>query len=91
MSVMFRGSNGYNNNADAGTTSFADKYMHIDSSLVSTSTSNGRWNNQTYNANYKWDIDTTGQSISADFDYARFNYRNPNTQNGVFYNSGATH
>jgi len=87
VSVMFRGSNGYNNNADAGTTSFADKYMHIDSSLVSTSTSNGRWNNQTYNTNYKWDIDTTGQSISADFDYARFNYRSPNTQNGIFYNS----
>jgi hypothetical protein len=87
VSVMFRGSTGHNDFNNAGTTSFADKYLHIDSTLISTSTSNDRWKNQTYNANYKWDIDSTGQSVSADFDYAWFDYHNPNTQNGIFYNN----
>ncbi|HJV77669.1 MAG TPA: outer membrane beta-barrel protein [Paludibacter sp.] len=87
VSVMFRGSTGHNDFNNNGTTSFADKYMHIDSTLISKSTSNDRWKNQTYNANYKWDIDSTGQSLSADFDYAWFDYHNPNTQDGAFYNS----
>ncbi|MDP4238545.1 MAG: TonB-dependent receptor [Bacteroidota bacterium] len=85
VSIMLRGSNGHNNNDNNNTTSFADKYRNIDSTLVSTSNSNDRWKNQTYNANYKWDIDSTGQSLTADFDYAWFYYRNPNTQNGIYY------
>ena len=87
VSIMLRGSNGHNDNDNKNTTSFADKYMKIDSTLVSTSTSNDRWKNQTYNANYKWDIDSTGQSLTADVDYAWFNYRNPNEQNGIYYGS----
>jgi len=87
VSLMLRGSNGHNDNDNNNTTSFADKYLKTDSTLVSTSTSNNRWKNQTYNANYKWDIDSTGQSLTADVDYAWFYYRNPNTQNGIYYGS----
>lgn len=87
VSVMFRGSTGHNDFNNLSKTSFTDKYMHVDSSLISSSTSNDRWKNQTYNVNYKWDIDSIGQSLSADFDYAWFDYLNPNTQNGIFYNN----
>ncbi len=87
VSVMFRGDNGENKMDEKSTTSFTDRYLHVDSSLVTTSNSNNRWSSQTYNANYKWDIDTTGQSLTADFDYAHFSFRSPNTQNGVYYNN----
>jgi len=87
VSVMMRGSNGHNNNNDQNTTSFTDKYMNVDSTLISKSNTNQHWKNRTYNANYKWDIDSIGQSLSVDFDYAWFNYTSPNNQNGIFYNS----
>ncbi|MDR3651449.1 MAG: TonB-dependent receptor [Paludibacter sp.] len=87
VSVMVRGSEGHNDNSDHSKTSFTDKYLQVDSTLVTTSGSNNRWRNQTYNANYKWDIDSTGQSLTADVDYAWFYYRNPNTQSGIFYNN----
>ena len=52
--------------------------------LVTNSTSENKWNNQTYNLNYKWDIDSLGQSISFDMDYALFNFTSPNNQNGKY-------
>lgn len=87
VSIMLRGSNGGSDNEDHNKTTFTDKFMQVDSTLISKSNSNERWKNQTINANYKWDIDSTGQSLSADFDYAWFNYTSPNNQNGVYYNS----
>ena len=87
VSVMFRGSNGTNDFNNDGSTTFTDRYMHADSTLISKSSSNDRWKNQTYNVNYKWDIDSVGQSLSTDFDYAWFDYTNPNDQNGTYYNS----
>jgi len=87
VSVMLRGSNGHNNNEDQNATTFADKNLQIDSTLISKSNSNEHWKNQTFNANYKWDIDSTGQSLSADFDHAWFNYTSPNNQNGTYYNA----
>jgi len=87
VSIMLRGSNGHSDNEDQNKTTFADKFMQVDSSLVTKSNSNERWKNQTINANYKWDVDSTGQSLSADFDYAWFNYTSPNNQNGIYYNS----
>lgn len=85
ISAMFRGNRGSNSNDENSTTSFADRYKNVDSTLVTVSTSNNRWNNETYNLNYKWDIDTTGQSLSFDMDYARFYFMSPNSQNGHYY------
>lgn len=85
LSVMFRGNTGSNTNKAVNITSFTDKFMHVDSTLNSESTSNNRWGNGTYNLNYKWDIDSTGQSLSFDMDYANFNFTSPNRQDGKYY------
>ena len=87
VSVMLRGSNGHNNTYDQNATTFTDKYLKVDSSLISKSYTTQHWKNQTFNVNYKWDIDSTGQSLSADFDHAWFNYTSPNYQNGIYYNA----
>lgn len=87
ISIMFRGNNGFNDDTENNKTTFTDKYLHADSSLISTSASNRKWNNQTYNVAYKWDIDTLGQTLTADFDYARFYFRSPNSQDGSYFNA----
>lgn len=84
VSVMFRGNNGWNLNDDNSLTSFTDKNKVVDSTLTTVSHTDNRWNNQTYNVNYKWSIDTTGQSLTVDMDYARFYYQSPNNQHGVY-------
>ena len=84
ISTLFRGNTGRNSHNEKNTTSFTDKFKNIDSMLVTNSTSENKWNNQTYNLNYKWDIDSLGQSISFDMDYALFNFTSPNNQNGKY-------
>ena len=87
ISLMFRGNNGKNKENEENETSFTDKNLQIDSTLKTTSYSNNRWNNQTYNLNYKWDIDSLGQSLVFDMDYARFGFNSPNHQNGTYYDN----
>ncbi|MBP1677354.1 MAG: TonB-dependent receptor [Bacteroidetes bacterium] len=87
LSAMFRGNSGSNENTDKSSTDFADKYKNIDSTLISSSTSENRWRNATYNLNYKWDIDSTGQSLSFDADYAWFKFNSPDNQDGKYYDS----
>jgi hypothetical protein len=43
------------------------------------------WDNKTFNVNYKWDIDTIGRSLTADADYARFNFNAPADQSSKYY------
>ncbi len=90
ISAMFRGNKGSNSNTDYSTTSFTDKYKNIDSTLVTTATSKNKWLNQTYNLNYKWEIDTIGQTISFDMDYAKFDFNGPSAQNGDYYDVNET-
>ena len=85
LSAMFRGNTGFNNDDENSTTSFTDKYKNIDSSLVTISGSGNNWQNQTYNINYKWDVDTTGQSLAFDMDYALFSYDGSNNQTGEYF------
>ncbi|MFM2292884.1 MAG: hypothetical protein RIS29_2697 [Bacteroidota bacterium] len=90
ISAMFRGESGSNKDDNYSKTSFTNKYLQIDSSLITTSTGDNRWHNQTYNVNYKWDIDTLGQSLTADFDYATFGFDSPNQQAGDYYDSNGS-
>jgi hypothetical protein len=85
VSVMMRGNSGSNRNLQYNETSFTDKFSNVDSVLVTDSDGNNRWNSETYNLNYKWDVDTTGQSLIFDVDYARFNFVNSNNQEGKYY------
>lgn len=87
VSVMTRGNFGANYDKMNNRTSFTDKYSNVDSALVTTASGNNNWNSATYNLNYKWDIDTTGQSLLFDVDYARFNFTSSNNQDGKFYDA----
>jgi len=84
VSAMLRGNSGNNAHLENNTTSFTDKYKNVDSMLVTKSTSENKWNSRTYNLNYKWDIDSLGQSLSFDVDYALFGFTSPNNQAGKY-------
>jgi len=85
VSVMLRGSNGFNDDSGKSTTTFVDRNRQTDSTLNTLSKNNSRWENQTYNANYKWDIDTLGRSLSVDADYAHFFFNSTSNQNGTYF------
>lgn len=87
VSVMTRGNFGFNYGAMNNRTSFTDKFDQVDSILITTSTGNNNWKSATYNLNYKWDIDTTGQSLLFDVDYARFGFTSSNNQDGKYYDA----
>lgn len=84
LSAMFRGNHGGSANTEDNVTSFTDKYKNVDSILVTKSESEEKWTSQTYNLNYKWDIDSLGQSLLFDVDYARFGFESPNNQAGEY-------
>ncbi len=84
ISGMVRGNFGGNNNIDKSTTSFTDKFKNVDSMLVTLSENKNRWKNNTYNLNYKWDIDSTGQTLLFDIDYALFGFNGNNNQSGEY-------
>lgn len=87
LSFMYRGNTGFNNNNETGLTSFADKDRNIDSTLTSGATRKNYWNNHTVNANYKWDIDSTGRSLTIDADYARFHFDSKSDQTSKFFDA----
>ena len=85
VSFMAKGNTGFYNSHDQGTTAFADSFFKIDSTVTNNSDQKNTWNNQTFNLNYKWDIDSTGRSLVADVDYARFyNHSKSNQDNKYF-------
>lgn len=86
LSAMFRGNTGSNGMTDDSRTMFADKFRNADSTLITTSGSGNRWKNATYNLNYKWDIDSLGQNLSFDVDYANFHFDSDSEQEGKYYN-----
>ncbi|NCB69151.1 MAG: TonB-dependent receptor [Bacteroidia bacterium] len=87
LSAMFRGNTGSNDITDDSRTTFADKFRNADSTLITTSVSGNHWKNGTYNLNYKWDIDSLGQNLSFDVDYANFRFNSGADQDGNYYNA----
>ena len=87
LSVMFRGSTGFNDVMGHTENAFADANHQVDSTMFTKLSINNHWQNYTYNANYKWDIDTTGQSLTIDADYAQFFYNATNDQNSYYLNA----
>ncbi len=84
LSFMVRGSNGQSNSKTNSVTSFLNSSMKLDSALHTKSGENEHWSNITFNGNYKWDIDSTGTSLTVDADYARFKYHSANDQYGNY-------
>jgi hypothetical protein len=87
FSVMFRGSDGSNESPFSSDTRLENSQHQLDSLLKTNTKENSKWQNYTYNLNYKWDIDTLGQSLTVDADYARFFSKSTNNQHSSFYSS----
>ncbi|MDD3195682.1 MAG: TonB-dependent receptor [Paludibacter sp.] len=90
ISLMMRTSQGRNSEDMESKTIFVDQAQHHDSSLITLSDGNNDWKNNSYNLNYKWDIDTTGQVLLFDIDYARFRFNSYNDQEGTYYDAANT-
>lgn len=87
LSVMFRGSDGTNSNPFTSETRLENNQHHLDSLLKDNTEQYSNWQNYTYNLNYKWDIDSLGQHLTVDADYARFFDESNNNQHSRFYSS----
>lgn len=85
LSVMVRGNKGSNKEGMHNQTDFRDKHQTTDSLLITNSDGRNNWSNTTYNMNYKWDVDTLGQSLVIDVDYARFHFGSSNKQEGSYF------
>jgi len=90
LSMMVRGNRGSNKEGMLNRTDFRNKLQEVDSLLITNSEGRNNWSNTTYNLNYKWDIDTLGQSLLFDADYARFHFGSSNTQEGSYFRSNGT-
>lgn len=78
--------NNTNNNSDINT--FIGSQAQLHDSLISASNlGQSKYTNQTYNLNYKLAIDTLGQELNADVDYARFYNINEINYNNYFFNN----
>lgn len=79
--------NGYFNNATEETlnnTKIGPSFQVLDSALIATSLQKNKYNNLSYNLNYKSVLDTAGSEISVDLDYSRFNGNDNATYNNQF-------
>ncbi|NTE05500.1 TonB-dependent receptor [Agrobacterium tumefaciens] len=68
--------NGYFNHgteASRNNTLIGPSFQQVDSTLASNSLQTNKYNNISYNLNYKSVLDTAGSEISADFDYSKYN------------------
>lgn len=68
--------NGYFNHgteASKNNTLIGPSFQKVDSTLASNSLQTNKYNNISYNLNYKSVLDTAGSEISADFDYSKYN------------------
>ncbi|WP_055912338.1 outer membrane beta-barrel family protein [Pedobacter sp. Leaf216] len=75
----------FNNGHDAsnGLTAIGRSFAQVDSSIVADNPAQNKYRNQAYNLNYKSIIDTLGQELSIDLDYARYH----SEENTVYQNS----
>lgn len=88
----------FNNGHDLsnGVTAIGQSFTKVDSSIVADNPVKNKYRNQAYNLNYKSVMDTLGQELSIDLDYAKY-HSEENTiyqnfffdQNGLSYKSPA--
>lgn len=85
--------NGYHNNNKINSminTLMGAQPSQQDSSIVASNLGQSKYTNQTYNLNYKSVIDTLGQELNVDLDYAKFyNINQINYNNSFFNNNGS--
>lgn len=72
IGIMMNGTVNPGSSHILNTTRFKSPDGTLDSTAVSNNNSNDKWNNFTYDLNYKHVFDTSGREITADLDYAKF-------------------
>lgn len=86
--------NGYLNTGlenNSNNTKIGKSFSQLDSSLISKSIASNKYNNLSYNLNYKAILDTAGSEISADLDYSRFNGKDiANYENDYRFANGSS-
>jgi len=85
LSIMVKGNSGFNDVEDDGTTQFINSNGTVDSSLINNADREFNWNQNTYNINYKWDIDTLGRFIIVDADYANLGFKSNGNQTSNYF------
>lgn len=90
VSIMLNGNTGHNKMLDEGLSAFYNRYSAVDSSVTSLAERWMAWDNKTFNANYKWDIDSLGRLFTADADFARFNFGGIADQSSKFFGPSGT-
>jgi hypothetical protein len=81
--------NGYLNSGketNDNVTLIGPSFTETDSKLISISTPKNRYNNLSYNLNYKSVLDTAGSEISADLDYSKYNGKDAADYSNDVYN-----
>jgi hypothetical protein len=84
--------NGYFNHgteASVNNTLIGPSFQKVDSVLISNTLQTNKYNNISYNLNYKSVLDTAGSEISADVDYSRYNGNDgSNYDNDYLFSNG---
>lgn len=75
----------FNDGHDAsnGLTAIGQSFTKVDSSIVADNPARNKYRNQAYNLNYKRVMDTLGQELSIDLDYAKYH----SEENTIYQNS----
>jgi hypothetical protein len=82
--------NGYANGYSGKNGIFTDignQPGNIDSTVLAQNTFDGKYNNQTYNLNYKSVLDTLGQELNVDLDFSRVRNSSIGNYDNIFLNA----
>jgi len=84
---------GYANSStssDKINTLIGNRPLQIDSVVRAQNPGKSQYKNQTYNLNYRSELDTAGQELNIDLDYARTNNGEQTTYKNYFFNPAGT-
>lgn len=85
LGIVFNGYSNRNTTNNNNNTFIGHQPLQTDSSIVAANPGRAKYQNQSYNLNYKSVLDTAGQEFSADADYSRFSSDNQIVYNNYFY------
>ncbi|WP_145858476.1 TonB-dependent receptor [Pedobacter suwonensis] len=72
IGILVNGYFNHGNETSTNNTLIGPSFQKIDSTLITNSLQTNKYNNVSYNLNYKSVLDTAGSEISADLDYSRY-------------------
>ena len=84
LGFMVDGHTNRNNDISANETFIGSQLGIVDSTVVANNPALGKYSNITYNLNYKTILDTLGQELNVDLDYAKYHNRRDNNYNNIF-------